>query len=61
MKWHTPGPRVDLPGQLELPDTGERAADLAKLKAAASLRPEETQKPCDLGLFSDAKDQASLI
>ena len=52
--------RVDLPGQLELPDTEERPAELAKLSAAAPMRPGTAQKPCDIGLFSDTPKQIDL-
>jgi hypothetical protein len=53
--------RSDLPGQLELPDTGERTAALARLKAAAPLRPTALQTPCDIGLFAPADTQAGLF
>lgn len=58
---HTPGPRVTLPGQMELPQTEERAADLAKRKAAAPITPRKPQLPCDVGLFSDEASQIDLI
>lgn len=54
------GPRVDLPGQLDLPDTGPNLAGLAKLRAAAPMRPDQPQKPCDIGLFSDDARQIDL-
>jgi len=54
-------PRSNLPGQLELPDTAERAANLARIKAAAPLRPVAPQEPCDLGLFSDKNLQSDLL
>jgi hypothetical protein len=53
--------RHNLPGQLDMPQTEERAAELAKLKAAAPMRPVKPQKPCDVGLFSDDADQMDLI
>jgi hypothetical protein len=53
-------PRLDLPGQLDLPDTGERPADLAKRQAASPLRPQAPQEPCDHGLFSDQGNQLTL-
>lgn len=53
--------RHDLPGQFDMPQTEARAADLAKLKAAAPLRPAKPQAPCDIGLFSDDDDQMDLI
>lgn len=52
--------RSNLPGQLELPKTEERLADLARLKAAAPLRPVKPQIPCDHGLFSDEALQIDL-
>jgi hypothetical protein len=58
---HKPGPRVDLPGQLELPDTGEDMAGLAKLKGGSPLKPTAPQKPCDIGLFSDNAAQIDLV
>lgn len=53
--------RTDLPGQLDMPQTEERLADLAKAKAAAPMRPAKPQRPCDVGLFSDEADQMDLI
>lgn len=53
--------RTDLPGQLDMPQTEERLAELAKAKAAAPMRPDKPQKPCDVGLFSDEADQMDLI
>lgn len=57
---HVPGPRVDLPGQLDLPDTGPDHAGLAKLRAAGPLRPTAPQQPCDTGLFGDQPKQIDL-
>jgi len=53
--------RHTLPGQLDIPQTEERVAELARLKAAAPMRPAKPQKPCDVGLFSDDADQTDLI
>lgn len=53
--------RSNLPGQLELPQTEERAADLAQRQAAAPMLPDKAQKPCDIGLFSDAAAQTDLV
>lgn len=41
----------------------ERAsgAVMAQRKADAPLRPKANQRPCDAGLFSDAKDQTALF
>lgn len=61
MKMHTPGPRVDLPGQMELPQTAAQSAELARRKAAAPLLATKTQKPCDIGLFSDEAAQLDLV
>jgi hypothetical protein len=52
--------RANLPGQLDLPDTGERPADLAKRQVATPLRPQAPQEPCDHGLFSDQGNQLTL-
>lgn len=54
---HKFGGRINLPGQLDLPQTEERLADLAKLKAAATPH----QKPCNIGLFSDNVAQIDLL
>jgi hypothetical protein len=51
--------RLTLPGQLDLPDTGERP--IAKIKAAEPMRPAVPQKPCDIGLFSDEANQLDFI
>ena len=53
--------RHDLPGQLEMPQTGEDTAGLAKQKALAPMRAPTTQKPCDVGLFGDSAAQLDLI
>lgn len=53
--------RSDLPGQLSLPDTGERMGELARRKAAAPLRPGKPQAPCDIGLFGDEAAQLDLV
>ena len=53
--------RLTLPGQLDLPDTPERLAELAQSKAAAPLRVAVNQLPCDQGLFSDEANQLDLI
>jgi hypothetical protein len=53
--------KFTLPGQLDLPETPERPADLAKRLAQAPLQPAKEQKPCDLGLFSDDAKQVDLI
>lgn len=52
--------RSNLPGQLDLPQTEERPAELAKHKIASPLRGEVAQKPCDHGLFSDQAKQVDL-
>lgn len=53
--------RSDLPGQMELPQTEQRAAELAKQKAAAPMLAPKPQKPCDVGLFSDNAAQIDLL
>ena len=53
--------RNTLPGQLDLPDTAERMAELARNKAAAPLMAPKPQQPCDIGLFSDEANQTDLI
>lgn len=53
--------RVNLPGQLDLPQTDPRPADQARRHAAAPLRPSVPQKPCDMGLFSDEATQIDLV
>lgn len=58
---HTPGPRVDLPGQLDLPDTPRTPNANASRLAAAPMRPDKPQKPCDVGLFSDDAAQSELF
>lgn len=52
--------RSNLPGQVEIPQTEPRPVELAKLKAAAPMRPTAPQKPCDHGLFSDEQLQIDL-
>lgn len=54
---HTPGPRVDLPGQLEIP----AISPLVQRRAAQSMVPDKPQKPCDIGLFSDDAAQLDLV
>jgi hypothetical protein len=52
--------KLNLPGQLDLPDTAERPADLAWIKSTAPLRPCAPQAACDHGLFSDQSNQFTL-
>lgn len=54
---HTPGPRVDLPGQMELPATDGAARRMVE----AAMRPSKPQKPCDHGLFGDSAAQVDLL
>lgn len=60
---HTPGSRVDLPGQLEIEVLATVANHMAlfRLKSAAPLRPSKPQMPCDHGLFSDEAAQLDLV
>lgn len=53
--------RHTLPGQLDLPQTETRLAELARLKARAPLRATRPQLPADVGLFSDDAMQTDLI
>lgn len=46
--------------QLELPGTNKDPAGLARLKAAAPLKPTQPQEPCDEGLFSDESKQKEM-
>jgi hypothetical protein len=50
-----------LPGQLDLPETPERPAELAKQLARAPMMAPKPQLPCDVGLFSDDASQLDLI
>lgn len=47
--------------QTSLPGTGADLAGLARLKAAAPLKPKKTQEPCDVGLFGDSARQTDLV
>jgi hypothetical protein len=47
--------------QTSLPSTGPDLAGLARLKAAAPLKPRKPQETCDIGLFSDDARQIDLI
>ena len=51
----------DLKGQLDLPATGQRIAELLKRKAGERLIAPSDQKPLDFGLFSDDSLQTDLI
>ena len=51
----------DLKGQLDLPATGPRIAELLKRKAGERLIAPSDQKPLDFGLFSDDSLQTDLI
>jgi hypothetical protein len=46
-----------LPGQLDLPRLPEDLTHLAR----RPMLPAKEQKPCDIGLFSDAANQLDLI
>lgn len=43
-----------------LREADRRNVSLAKRKAAAPLKPAKPQEPCDVGLFSDAKNQLEM-
>ncbi|MET4187653.1 hypothetical protein ABIB86_000398 [Bradyrhizobium sp. JR1.7] len=49
----------DCPGGT-LPGTGEDIAGLLRQKAAAPIKPSKPQKPADIGLFSDERDQTEF-
>lgn len=53
--------RITLPGQIDLPETPERSADLAQRKASAPMLAPVPQKPCDVGLFGDSAAQIDLL
>lgn len=53
--------RSTLPGQRDLPHTGEQLAELARRKAAAPMRPTKPQQACDVGLFGDQAGQLDII
>lgn len=53
--------RHDLPGQIDLPQTGPDVRSLTQAKASAPMKPAKPQAPCDIGLFSDDADQMDLI
>ena len=44
-----------------LPGAERRFGELAKRQAAAPLKPNKPQEPCDVGLFSDDARQLDLI
>lgn len=46
--------------QLDLEQTAQDRAGLARLLAAAPLKPRKAQAPCDHGLFSAEADQLDL-
>jgi predicted RNA methylase len=46
--------------QAELPGTAPDVGGLLRLKIAAPIKPAKVQKPCDVGLFSDAANQQEL-
>ncbi len=50
-------------GQQTVLPGAERASDatMAKRRAAQPLKPSKAQKACDLGLFSDERNQQELL
>lgn len=46
------------PGIVPPPESAARAI---QRKANAPLKPKAEQKPCDVGLFSDDRDQLDLV
>ena len=53
--------RHNLLGQLDIPHTEQRLAELARLKAREPLRASKPQLPADIGLFSDDSLQTDLV
>lgn len=51
----------DLPGQRELPGTGKDIRGSLQRKANAPLKPSVAQQPCDLGIFSDSRNQVDML
>lgn len=49
------------PAQQSIPGTGEDIAGLLRQKAAAPIKPRVPQKPADIGLFSDDRDQSDMF
>ncbi len=47
--------------QTSMPGTGPDLAGLARLKAAAPMKPKKPQAVCDFGLFSDEASQLDLV
>lgn len=47
--------------QQSIPGTGEDIAGLLRQKAAAPIKPRKEQKPADIGLFSDERDQSDMF
>lgn len=52
-------PRPDT--QQAIPGTGEDIAGLLRQKAAAPIKPKVAQKPADIGLFSDERNQTDMF
>lgn len=44
-----------------MPGTGEDVAGLLRQKAAAPIKPAVAQKPADIGLFSDERNQMDMF
>lgn len=49
------------PIQQSIPETGEDIAGLLRQKAAAPIKPPVAQKPADIGLFSDERNQMDMF
>jgi hypothetical protein len=47
--------------QSDIAGTAPDLAGLARLKAAAPMKPNKAQEPCDIGLFSDSSSQLDLV
>lgn len=53
---------LPLPGQLDLPEYGHEPSKLLlQRRANAPLLPTKPQKPVDMGLFSDQRQQQEMF
>lgn len=52
---------MKLDTQQSIPGTGEDIAGLLRQKAAAPIKPKVAQKPADIGLFSDERNQTDMF
>jgi hypothetical protein len=62
LSWHDIRAAVADRAQFVLPVLEDvEPGELLRRRAAAPLRPAVDQRPCDVGLFSDERDQADLV